>query len=338
MAFRAAGVKLPVNLILIAEGEEEIGSPHLEALVSDPRVSSHLKSCVGVVLPEASQSIDGSVEIFLGAKGIVEIELVVSAERWGRGPKVDVHSSRAAQLDNPAWHLVQALHSLIRRDGHTAAIEGFGDQAQPLSSVERQMVLRHANETTEGATKRLLGSERWVHDLTWAESLARLYSAPTFNLQGLIAGYTGAGGKTVVPQKAIARIDIRLVPDMTAAQTFAQVKAHLTKYGFADIEVNRTAGYDPTQTQMGSALIKSMQAAYRTLGTPATILPRNPGSWPGYVFSKPPLNLPVGTFGLGFGSGAHGPDEYYLIESVESRLHGLDGAVRSFVEFLYALA
>jgi acetylornithine deacetylase/succinyl-diaminopimelate desuccinylase-like protein len=115
------------------------------------------------------------------------------------------------------------------------------------------------------------------------------------------------------------------------------VEAHLIERGFGDIEVNMTGGYDPTQTDVGSALIKGMQAAYGTLGTPTTMLPRNPGSWPGYVFSNPPLNLPVGTFGLGFESGAHGPDEYYLIESIDSRFHGLDGAVASFVELLYAL-
>jgi acetylornithine deacetylase/succinyl-diaminopimelate desuccinylase-like protein len=337
MAFRTAGIKLPVNLVLIGEGEEEIGSPHLGELIDEPRVRARLKGCSGVVLPEAGQSADGSVEIMLGAKGILELELVSSSARWGRGPKMEVHSSRAAQLDNPAWHLIQALNALIDIDGHTPAIKGFGDQAKALSPVERQMVVRYASKAPESATKQLLGVEHWVHDLNWHESLARLFSEPTLNLQGLVAGYTGPGSKTVVPHKAIAKIDIRLVPDMTAALALAQLKTHLSERGFGDIEVNMSGGYDPTQTDMGSELIRSMQAAYWTLGTPTTMLPRNPGSWPGCLFSNPPLQLPVGTFGLGYGSGAHGPDEYYLIDSIDSALHGIDGAVASFVEFLYAL-
>jgi acetylornithine deacetylase/succinyl-diaminopimelate desuccinylase-like protein len=338
MAFRAAKVKLPVNLILVGEGEEEIGSPHLNALVTEPRVSSHLKACLGVVLPEASQTLDGSVDIALGAKGIVDIELVASAEGWGRGPRLEVHSSRAAHLDNPAWHLIQALNTLIRADGHTPAMEGFGDHVKALSPAERQMVYEYASGTSESDAKRQLGAERWVHDLSWCESLVRLFSEPTLNLQGLSAGYTGPGGMAILPHKAVAKIDIRLVPDMTAALTFARVKTHLMEHGFGDIQVNMNAAYDPSQTNMNSGLIKSMQEAYCTLGTSTRVLPRNPGSWPACVFSRPPLNLPVATFGLGYGSGAHGPDEYYLIESVDSRLHGLDGAVASFVEFLYALA
>jgi acetylornithine deacetylase/succinyl-diaminopimelate desuccinylase-like protein len=337
-AFQAAGVQLPVNLVLVAEGEEEIGSPHLDRLVGDPRVSSRLKPCVGVILPEASQAIDGSVEIFLGAKGIVDVELVASGEQWGRGPKFEVHSSRAAQLDNPAWHLIRALNTLICADGHTVAIDGFFDRARPPSSTELHMIEGYALDADEGAAKRLLGAERWVSNLSWRDSLFRLYSAPTINLQGLMSGYTGAASKAVLPHRAVAKIDFRLVPSMTAAQVVSQIRAHLANRGFGDIEVNMTAGYDATETDMEAELIKCAQTAYCTFGTRTTMLPRSPGSWPGCVFSKPPLNLPVATFGLGYGNGAHGPDEYYLIESVKPGLHGLDGASASFVEILYALA
>ena len=129
-AFKAAGKKLPVNLVLVCEGEEEIGSTHFPEVVHQPKVTAALKKCMGVFIPEAGQDADGGIQISLGAKGVVELELVSSGERWGRGPKHDVHSSLEAQVDSPTWHLVQALNTLIESDGHTPAVAGFFDKVQ----------------------------------------------------------------------------------------------------------------------------------------------------------------------------------------------------------------
>src|SRR5215472_7133139 len=109
---RGAGKKLPVNLVFVAEGEEEIGSPHFPQVVRKPEVAAALKKCSGVFMPFASQGLDGGVSMFLGAKGVIECELTSSGERSGRGPRKDVHSSNKARLDSPAWHLVEALASL----------------------------------------------------------------------------------------------------------------------------------------------------------------------------------------------------------------------------------
>ena len=108
-AIRGAGKKLPVNLVLVAEGEEEIGSPHIGQIVHRPEVEAALRRCVGVFMPAASQDPDGIVTVSLGAKGVVELELVSSGEKWGRGPAKDIHSSLKAMVDSPAWHLVKAL-------------------------------------------------------------------------------------------------------------------------------------------------------------------------------------------------------------------------------------
>jgi acetylornithine deacetylase/succinyl-diaminopimelate desuccinylase-like protein len=313
MAFKAAGKKLPVNLVLVCEGEE---------------VQAELKKCVGVFMPEAGQDRDGGVQVSLGAKGVVELELISSGEKWGRGPAHDVHSSLEAQVDSPTWHLVQALNSLVEKDGHTPAVEGFFDKARPLTASQEQMIRNHAAKTAEATVKQSLGVQHWVHDTNWLDSLMLLESRPTINIEGLVAGYTGPGGKTVLPHKAVAKIDMRLVPDMTAADTLGKLKAHLAKHGFADIEVNMSGGYDPTQTDPGSKLIQTQLATYRKLGLDPQLWPRSAGSWPGYVFTDAPLKLPAGHFGLGHGTGAHAPDEYY---------QGMDGAIASFVEYLYAL-
>src|ERR1700687_3174477 len=119
-AIQGAGKKLPVNLVLVAEGEEEIGSPHFRQVVAKPEVRAALERSLGVFMPSAFQDPDGSVSILLGAKGVVDCELVASGEKWGRGPTKDVHSSNRARLDSPAFHLVQALATLVDANGDPA--------------------------------------------------------------------------------------------------------------------------------------------------------------------------------------------------------------------------
>jgi acetylornithine deacetylase/succinyl-diaminopimelate desuccinylase-like protein len=337
-AIRGGGQKIPVNLVLIAEGEEEIGSPHFPQIVRRPEVQAALARCNGIFMPSAVQGLDGIVTVSLGAKGIVELELVSSGERWGRGPRKDVHSSNKARLDSPAWHLVQALNTLVSPDGNDPAIDGFADKARPINAAEKAMVAEGARRMDEAQAKKLLGVDHWVHDLSWGEALERLVSRPTVNIEGLVGGYTGPGGKTILPHRSVAKLDLRLVPDMTAKEALAALKAHLAKHGFGDIEVRMTGGYDPTATPADAALIRAQVSLYRRHGIEPLIWPRNAGSWPGYVFTGEPLRLAAGHFGLGHGSGAHAPDEYYVIESTNPKIQGLDGAVLSFVEYLFELA
>jgi acetylornithine deacetylase/succinyl-diaminopimelate desuccinylase-like protein len=337
-AFKAAGRTLPVNLALVCEGEEEIGSPNFREIVFTPEVEAALRKCVGVIIPLGNQDLDGSVQVNLGAKGIVELELVSSGERWGRGPTRDIHSSLAAQVDSPAWHLVQALNTLVKADGHTPAVEGFFDTMRPLGPELRKILEASIPRRDEAAAKKALGVSRWIEDESWHDSLVRLVSQPTINIEGLVGGYTGPGGKTILPHRALAKIDVRLVPDMTAKETLESIKKHLANHGFGDIEVNMTGGYDPTETPADSQLVEGMMAAYRKSGIEPLLWPRLAGSWPGVTFTGPPLELAAGQFGLGHGAGAHAPDEYWLIESANPKVAGMDGAVGSFVDLFYSLA
>ncbi|MBI3982078.1 MAG: M20/M25/M40 family metallo-hydrolase [Gemmatimonadetes bacterium] len=337
-AFKAAGRKLPVNLVLVAEGEEEIGSPNFSQLVLKPEVEAALRKCVGIIIPLGNQDPDGSVQVNLGAKGIVELELVSTGEMWGRGPKLDVHSSLEAQLDSPVWHLVQALNTLVGPDGHTPAVAGFFDRVRPLSEAHKAILEAAIPRRNEAATKKSLGVERWFKDESWHDSLVRLVSQPTINIEGLVAGYTGPGGKTILPHRAVAKIDMRLVPDMTALGTLDLLKAHLARHGFGDIEVNMTGGYDPTETSPDSRLVQAQLAAYRAAGLDPVLWPRLAGSWPGVTFTGAPLRMAAGQYGLRHGGGAHAPDEYFVIESANPKVAGMDGAVRSYVEFFRAIA
>src|SRR5271165_1541143 len=337
-AVRGAGRKLPVNFVFVGEGEEEIGSPHFAQIVHRPEVVAALKKSDGIFLPNAAQDLDGTVTVELGAKGVIELELVSSGEHWGRGPTHDVHSSEKARIDSPAWRLIHALNTLVSPDGNTPAIAGFADKARPLSSAEKQMIAVAAQRMDQSLAKKAYGVSHWINDVGWQESIEMLLSRPTVNIEGLVGGYTGPGGKTILPHRAVAKLDLRLVPDMTASDALAALKAHLAKQGFSDIEVNMTGGYDPNSTSVDAKIIQTELKVYRAKGIDPIVLPRSPGSWPGYVFTGDPLRLPAGGFGLGHGDGAHAPDEYYLIESANPKVQGMDGAVRSYVEFLYGLA
>ncbi len=336
-AIRGAGKKVPVNLVLVAEGEEEIGSPHFRQVVQRPEVTAALKRCTSIFMPSASQDPDGGVTVSLGAKGVVELELVSSGEKWGRGPSKDVHSSNRARLDSPSFHLVQALATLVNADGDPA-IDGFADAAKTPDAAQKAMLDAYAARVAEATAKRSLSAERWAHGETWRASLERFFFTPTVNIEGLVAGYTGHGGKTVLPHRAVAKLDLRLVPDMTYDGAVAVLKAHLAKRGFGDIEVNPSGGYDPTSTAADAPVIRAEMNVYKRAGLDPVLQPRNAGSYPGYVFTNAPLSLPAAHFGLGHGSGAHAPDEYFVIEPSNPKVAGWDRAVRSFVDYLYELA
>src|SRR6202007_2350611 len=216
---------------LVAEGEEEIGSPHFPQIVNRPEVMTALPPCMGIFMPSAEQELDGKVTMTLGAKCVVELELVSSGERWGRGPKRDVHSSNKARLDSPAWHLVQALHTLVSADGNEPALDGYAENTRPISDPEKKMIAEAARRMDETTAKKQLGVEHWVHDVSWREALELLTSRPTVNIEGLVGGYTGPGGKTILPGRAVAKLHMRLVPDITAADALAALKAPLATKG-----------------------------------------------------------------------------------------------------------
>jgi len=231
---------------------------------------------------------------------------------------------------------VKALGTLVSDDGNRITIDDY-PQGRPLDAAEKAMIAEASRRRDEAKSKKQLGVQHWIDDLSWQQANERLESQPTVNIEGLVGGYTGPGGKTILAHRAVAKMDLRLVPDMHAADAVAALKAHLAKRGFGDIEVNVTGGYDPTSTPASAALIQAQLAVLKRAGIDPLLWPRNAGSYPGYVFTGKPLELASGHFGLGHGSGAHAPDEYYLIESTNPAVQGFDGAVMSFVEYLYEL-
>jgi acetylornithine deacetylase/succinyl-diaminopimelate desuccinylase-like protein len=335
-AIKGAGKKMPVNLVMVAEGEEETGSPHIGQIVHKPEVEAALRKCSGIFMPSATQDRDGMVMVSLGAKGVIEAQLISSGEKWGRGPAKDIHSSLKAMVDSPAWRLVKALDTLVSADGNEITIDNY-PTPRPLTPEEKKMIEVASQHRSEEQMKKQLGVQHWINDLPWEQANERLESQPTVNIEGMVGGYTGPGGKTVLPHRAEAKLDLRLVPGMSARAAFSALQAHLAKRGFSDIEVNMSGGYDPTTTPASAPLIQAQVAVLKRAGIDPLMWPWGAGSYPGYVFTGEPLKMASGHFGLGHGSGAHAPDEYYVIESANPKLQGFDGAVMSFVAYLYEL-
>ena len=163
-------------------------------------------------------------------------------------------------------------------------------------------------------------------------------SQPTVNIEGLVGGYTGPGGKTILPHRAVAKIDMRLVPDMTLRTTRRQAEGAPRQARLRRHRGQRDRRLRPDRDRPDAARSRPQLATYASAASTRCCWPRIAGSWPGFVFTDPPLQLPAGHFGLGHGTGAHAPDEYYLIESTNPKVQGLDGAALSFVEYLYELA
>src|SRR5438477_6632942 len=168
-AIKGAGKKMPVNLVMVAEGEEEIGSPHIGQIVHKPEVQAALAKTVGVFMPSSMQDLDGVVTVSLGAKGVVELELVSSGEKWGRGPAKDIHSSLKAMVDSPAWHLVKALNTLVSEDSNEIAIDNY-PKPRPISDEETKMIADASKIRSEAQSKKQLSVQHWIKDLPWEQT------------------------------------------------------------------------------------------------------------------------------------------------------------------------
>jgi len=333
-SIRAVHGKLPVNLLFLCEGEEEMSSPHMPEFVA--KYKDRLTKAHGVVFPMCSQDPDGRATLYLGNKGIVYMELESIGGPHGGPTKAEIHSSLKAAVDSPVLRLVQALASFTDATGNQIRIAGLGDKIRKPTAREEELVEALLRELDEPTQKRLFGLERWIDGVDYRTSLRRLLFDTTCNVDGMWAGYTGPGGKTILPHKANAKLDFRLVPNQEAADVVPLVRKHLDAHGFTDVKVNWSNGYDPSQTDPDSALVKAALATYADYGVKTVTWPRIAGSAPFYLFTRE-LQLPLVIFGLGHGSGAHSVDEYLVIDA-DAPIKGLADVEKGYADMLYRFA
>lgn len=330
--------RLPVNIMFTCDGEEEQGSPHFHQVLEP--YQERLKTCSAHLNPGPSQNREGQVSMSLGNKGILYVELECSGRRWGRGPqKMPIHSSRKAILDSPVWRLVQALNTLYDQEKNRILIDGYYDAITPPTDEEEMLVAT----LVEKFKDRAFASERenmkvWMSDWRDEEAIRRLLFDTTLNIDGLWGGYTGPGVATILPEKAACKIDSRLVPNQVVKEQAALLRQHLDKHGFSDIEMRPLAGGDEwSRTSVRSPAVQAVLSVYKQYGIEPAIWPRSAGSSPEAQYTRPPLNLPAVSGGLGHGGRAHAVDEYFVIEG-NDKVAGLADCEKSMVDILYAYA
>jgi acetylornithine deacetylase/succinyl-diaminopimelate desuccinylase-like protein len=330
--------RLPVNLMVLAEGEEEQGSPHYPELIK--RYADRLSKANGVLFPAAGQAPDGSVNIPLGVKGITYFELEARGNEKG-GPKTaEVHSSLKVITDSPVWRLTQALASLTTPDGNTILVPDYYDAIRPPSLEEQRLVNGNLQSwiKREPTLQQSFGIDRWVDGISGKESLLRTLFDTSLNIDGIWGGYTGPGTKTILPHMATAKLDSRLVPNQTPEEALRLIRRHLDNKGFTDIKIRDLGGYPPAQTSVESPLVRAAIGTYNKYDFTPSVSPRSAGSAPYYVFTEM-LKLPMVAGGIGHGAGAHAPNEYLVVEpKAGSKIGGLAQMEKFYVDLLYALA
>ena len=328
--------KLPVNIMFTAEGEEELGSPHFSQIID--KYKDRLKNADACLMCSASQDQDGRIRMSLGYKGIVYLELECSGKSWGRGPQeYDIHSSNKAIVDSPAWRLTQALSTMTSPDGNSILIDGLYDKIAPPSQEDLELVDRLVEVFDDRTWKDMYKVERWIGDEKGRELLLRYLYSTTLNIDGIWGGYTGPGTKTVLPHRVTCKMDIRLVPNQESKDILPLIRAHLDKHGYSDIQIRQLSGYEWSKTSVKEPVVQAVLSVYEKYGIKPIVWPHMGGSAPMYLYTRPPLSLPVCTGGLGHGGRAHSPNEYYVIEG-NGRVAGLVKAEKSYVDILYAFA
>ena len=334
-SIRAVDGKLPVNLMFLCEGEEEMSSPHMPEFVA--RYKDRLLKADGVLFPMCGQEPDGRANLYLGNKGIVYLELETIGNETTGGPTAfEIHSSLKAAVDSPVWRLMQALATLTDATGNVIRIEGITDSIREPTAREREVFEALLNDLDTDLMMKQLKVKRWIDGVDKREALRRLLFTGTVNIDGVWAGYTGPGGKTILPHKANAKLDFRLVPNQSAADIIPALRRHLDKHGFQDVKINWSNGYDPSQTDPDSELVRTALDTYQSYGVKTVVWPRIAGSAPFYLFTRE-LKLPLVIFGLGHGSGAHSVDEYLVVEA-DPPIKSLADIEKGYADFLYRFA
>ena len=329
---------LPVNLLVVAEGEEELGSPNYPQVID--KYEARLKKADGVFFPLNAQDSTGAVSLPLGVKGILALELEAIGGPQGGPTRAEIHSSLKAVVDAPAWRLTQALAALTTADGNTIQVPGYYDAIRPPTDEEQRLVNGWVKRNAGSAdvTRKALGVERYIDGLSGRDLAARHLFSTTININGMWTGYTGEGMKTILPHVARARLDSRLVPNQTPDAQFELIRKYLEAKGFSDIKIRKLSGYAPAQTSVDTPIVKAAISVFNKHGATPAVSPRLAGSAPYYIFTER-LKLPMVMGGLGYGSGAHAPNEFIVVEpKAGSRVAGLANIEKFYVDFLYAFA
>ena len=303
---KSSGGDVPLNLKLIVEGEEEIGSPHLPSFVDE---NAEKLKADSVVCYDGDMAEQGRPKFELGVKGLLYVELRCKKARE------DLHSSYAPLAENPAWRLVWAMNT-IKGPDEKILIKGWYDDVVPFTPVQSRLMNKIRFDGN--GLLREWGLKSFPRAKNNRDAFKHYMTEPTSTICGFKTGYIGEGSKTVLPGSAMLKIDFRLVNDQNPRKLVKLLKEHLHIHGFDDIQVKALGLVEPSTTKPSAPIARAAEKAGRMVyGRAPVVMPRNPASGPDYLFTK---HLELDSIWTGSGppsaySHAHAPNEWTTVDN-----------------------
>jgi acetylornithine deacetylase/succinyl-diaminopimelate desuccinylase-like protein len=268
-AYEATCGPLPLRIKWLVEGEEEVTSPHLAAVVRANRDRLRADFCAW---ENGSRNEMGMHTIICGQKGLLNVEL------RARGANRDVHSRDGGIVPNPAWRLVHAL-ATIKDVNDRITLDGMDEMVVPPTQADVEAAAQMPFD--EGMLKRLYGVQKWQRGLTGRGLLNARMFGPTCTIAGFASGYSGPGSKTIVPGEALVKMDFRLVPNQTPEGMMGLLRVHLDRRGFTDVELKMRGGRLPGKTPVDHPFIRGALAVWEELEPGSAVAqPMTGGSGP----------------------------------------------------------
>ena len=322
-AYQKTVGKLPVSLRFIVEGEDGLGSQSLYRFTTQ---HPELLAARGCIWDEGYRDTKERPVISLGFKGITFLEL------RAHGARSDLHSKWGAIVPNPAWRLVQALATISSPKG-VITIDGFSSHVAPICDEDAEAL--KSIELDEVGLKKEFRIAGWVRAMKGQALVKEHIFGPTCTICGIQTGHTDAGAKTVLPSTAMARLDFRLVPDLTPDVVHNLLRQHLDIRGFKDIEIIELGSAPLAKAPATSLVARAVIApAMEVYGMAPLVYPMDPSSGPvGAVcgVSSPPT--PVASFGISYsGSNPHGPDENIRVDDFLQSIKFIGRVINSLGE------
>lgn len=312
---------LPLKIKWVIEGEEEIGSPNLGKFVRENRAL--VQGADGCLWEFGAKDSHENPMLICGLKGILYLEL------HARGASRDLHSGAASIVENPAWRLVWAL-STLKNERDEITIDGYEKYVRQPTALELEAASHIPFDTNLELKK--YGIKQFINGVRDFEAIKKLYFTPTVTICGMQSGYTGPGGKTVLPNHAFVKLDFRLVPDQTPDLIMDLLRKHLDAHGFGDIEIQLTeTGEHVARSPLDSDIVMAAKAAARaTYNRDAVVYPSAAGSGPMYELCQQ-LNIPAVSAGCGYpDSRGHAPDENIRVDDYFEGITFIRELIRNF--------
>lgn len=320
-AWKRSYGKLPCRVKFLIEGEEEIGSPNLEAYLEQ---YSDLLRSDACVWKYGNRDPEERLELGLGLKGILFVELTVEIA------SSDLHSGYGSLVEAASNRLVRALATL--RDGRgQVLIPGFYDAVRPPSPKIRSSLESIPFE--DEVLRERYGIRRFLRDRIRKGALAALVLEPTCTICGLESGYTGTGMRTILPRRASAKVEFRLVPDQCPDQLVRQLRHHLDMKGFDDVRINVLATQQPFQTPIDHEFVELVRKVSTSVtGRQVVLYPNFQYSGPMYEVNKH-LDVPIVSVGVGYWDRrAHAPNEHIRLGDFEETIRLMAQLFATFAE------